>query len=748
MRLKSLELSGFKSFAKKTDFVFDSPVTAIVGPNGSGKSNCAEAFRWVLGERSMKALRGSKGEDLIWNGSPQAPKGNRAAVTLTFDNHDRKFNVDFDEVAITREVYRDGTNAYLINGTAVRHRDIVELLASVSLGSSDHYIVHQGDADRILNANLRDRRIMIEDALGLRLYQWKIEESEKKLEKTEENRKQVESLRREIAPHLKFLKKQVEKVEQADKLRAELKALYLEYLKREQIYLVSEKGVIESEKAGPAGELEQVEKRLGELSKGKAAPESKLVGQVALIDSKLRDLVAQKDELGRRLGRLEGMLEIKEASRKKATQESEKDFSHAEVAAFAENLKAELAWAERLNDIFSLKSALKKITGLVANFVSRRGALTSSDTEGEQELEKIRNDKNEAARELTEVVKAEKELHKEREAASAAVAREAAAAREAERELYELRARKSELAGRLNTILAREEKWRLEEAAFKREIDEGVVLVDQEIKRYQELGPDLTSLPDSSDQLGREERRRKLERLKIKLEDMGLEVGDVMKEFQETKERDEFLEKELADLEASAFSLKQIVKDLEEKIDSEFKSGINKINERFQDFFALMFGGGTAQLDLVKEKKEAPAGLEEDEEIGDTISHLEAQLPSEAKEGIEIKVNLPRKKVRGLQMLSGGERALTSIALLFAMSQVNPPPFLILDETDAALDESNSRKYGEMVGNLAEHSQLILITHNRETMSRASIIYGVTMGGDGVSKLLSIKFDEATVYAK
>lgn len=227
MRLKQLELTGFKSFAKKTTFVFDAPVTSIVGPNGSGKSNCAEAFRWVLGERSMKALRGAKGEDLIWNGTAQTPKANRAAVTLVFDNHDRKFNVDFDEVAVSREVYRDGTNTYLINGTAVRHRDIVELLANVSLGSSDHYIVHQGDADRILSANLRDRRVMIEDALGLRLYQWKIEEGEKKLEKTEENIKQVESLRRELAPHLKFLKKQVEKVEQADKLRAELKTLYL-----------------------------------------------------------------------------------------------------------------------------------------------------------------------------------------------------------------------------------------------------------------------------------------------------------------------------------------------------------------------------------------------------------------------------------------------------------------------------------------------------------------------------------------
>ena len=115
---------------------------------------------------------------------------------------------------------------------------------------------------------------------------------------------------------------------------------------------------------------------------------------------------------------------------------------------------------------------------------------------------------------------------------------------------------------------------------------------------------------------------------------------------------------------------------------------------------------------------------------------------------MEVSVNLPRKRIKGLEMLSGGERALTSIALLFAMSQVNPPPFLILDETDAALDEANSRRYGEMVETLAQHSQLILVTHNRETMSHAGVIYGVTIGDDGISRLLSIKLDQAVEYAK
>ena len=141
-------------------------------------------------------------------------------------------------------------------------------------------------------------------------------------------------------------------------------------------------------------------------------------------------------------------------------------------------------------------------------------------------------------------------------------------------------------------------------------------------------------------------------------------------------------------------------------------------------------------LDVEPEEDEPPAYVESFGAV------------KEEQTGIDIAVSLPRKKIRGLVMLSGGERALTSIALLFAVSQVNPPPFMILDETDAALDEANSRKYGDMLENLSEVSQLIVITHNRETMSRAGVLYGVTMDGDATSKLLSVKLEEAEAIAK
>src|SRR6185436_18537178 len=237
MRLKSIELSGFKSFAKKTSLEFASAITSIVGPNGSGKSNIAESFRFVLGEQSMKSMRGKRGEDLIWNGSAAIPRAGRASVKLAFDNSDRALNLDFDEVTLERVVHRDGGNDYLLNGSIVRLRDISELLSQANIGASGHHIISQGEADRVLTAGSKERREMIEDALGLTAYLYKREEAQRKLDKTGENMREVESLRRELAPHLKFLQAQVKKIEESHKLRDDVAEKYLDYLKRESVYL-------------------------------------------------------------------------------------------------------------------------------------------------------------------------------------------------------------------------------------------------------------------------------------------------------------------------------------------------------------------------------------------------------------------------------------------------------------------------------------------------------------------------------
>ncbi|PIR86387.1 hypothetical protein COU13_01260 [Candidatus Kaiserbacteria bacterium CG10_big_fil_rev_8_21_14_0_10_43_70] len=184
-----------------------------------------------------------------------------------------------------------------------------------------------------------------------------------------------------------------------------------------------------------------------------------------------------------------------------------------------------------------------------------------------------------------------------------------------------------------------------------------------------------------------------------------------------------------------------MIEELDAKIDERFNEGLVKINEALRVFFQKLFGGGDARLELEKKRQKVTEMY--DEESDELIEEKE-----ELVRGLDIHVALPRKKIKGLEVLSGGERALTSIALIFAMSQVNPPPFLILDETDAALDEANSKRYADMVRELGKRSQLVLITHNRATMAAAGELYGVTMGSDGVSKVLSVKLEEAERVAK
>lgn len=715
MRLKSIELSGFKSFAKKTSLEFSSAITSVVGPNGSGKSNVAESFRFVLGEQSMKSMRGRRGEDLIWNGSASVPRANRAGVKLLFDNRDRGLSLDFDEVAIERVVHRGGTNEYLINGSAARLRDIAELLAQANIGGSGHHIISQGEADRVLSAGSRERREMLEDALGLTQYLYKREEARKKLEKTAENVREVEGLRRELAPHLKFLGAQMRKIEQAQVLAGELLAAYVDYFKRESVYLAGERAALAEAEEAPKHEHAQLGHQIDELRANVGRKRDSGSQELLELESRGRAASTRKDTLVRELGRLEGELaaEARLAAEASVPASEVKDFSERVIA---------LAEGSKFSDIIAL--ARQFLSKLSAGGTSSRADLAARKTELEHELKAV---ETEDAAVRQEIAALRQKIESEKDQS-----------RDAERELFAAMARRGELEVMLAQTRARRDMLAREDAAFRQDLGEAAALVGREIADYESHPIDLDDEPRSA----QEDRRRKLERQKIRLEESGSAgASDVRKEFAEASERDQFLTNELADMDAATQSLNQLAADLTLTLEARFVEGVEKINKAFEEFFTLMFGGGSASLMVVKEKKARRAAAE-DEEAGD------ADDDEDAQEGVEISVSLPHKRVKGLHMLSGGERALTSIALIFAMSQVNPPPFLILDETDAALDEANSRRYGDMIETLAKHSQLIVITHNRETMSRAGVLYGITMGSDGVSKLLTVKFEEALAVAK
>lgn len=763
MYLKSLEINGFKSFAKKADLSFKTPITAIVGPNGSGKSNVAEAFRFVLGEQSLKSMRGKKGEDMIWNGSNEAGRANRASVKIVFDNSKRFLNLDFDEVTIERTVFRDGVNEYSINGSRVRLKDVLELLASAHVGASGHHIISQGEADRILNSNPKERKAMVEDALGLKIYQYKREESERKLEKTEENIKSVESLRREVAPHLKYLKRQVEKVEKALELKKKLVLLYKEYLKREQIYINHARTKIQAEKAPIDARLAELQKELDEakaiLSRSKN--HDKKSEHIISLEEKIRKAREKKDDFMRDIGRVEGQISSEERilkREKESVASADSSVPLKAVEDLASEMSDQLALAEKESDPEGFKKIIVSIRKIISGFISQHKDKRSNQNiaDSEKSLSELRDKKSDLDKKIVETEKETEKLSHEYEALRREIDEEKDTNRAAEKKVFEVMALQNEVIGSKNAIRAKEEALNLEEADYKRELGEAGAIVGRDILNFADFDlVDSGGNKVSEDEIENEsrqaqhDRRRELEKIKIRLEESGVgSTDEVMKEFQEVSERDAFLARELEDLHKSAESLKTLIEEFGLKISTEFAAGLEKINTQFEEFFSLMFGGGTAKLILTKETKRRVVDPEL-EMLGGTNGETAfvSTETSAVEEGIDISINLPRKKIKSLMMLSGGERALTSIALIFAMSQVKPPPFIILDETDAALDEANSKKYGDMIENLAKYSQLILITHNRETMSRAGVLYGVTMLS-GFSKLLSIQFDEAVQVAK
>ena len=225
LRLKHLDLHGYKSFAGKTDFVFGAGVSAIVGPNGSGKSNVVDGIRWVLGEQSYSLLRGKKTEDMIFGGSDLRPRAGMAQVTLTFDNTDGWLPIDFSEVAISRRAYRDGENEYLLNGQRVRLRDLNDLMARVGLSERTYTIIGQGLIDAALSLKPEERRSLFEEAAGIGLYRNKREDALKKLDATQRNLDRVLDILTEIKPRLRSLERQAQRARDFGQVKADLDAV-------------------------------------------------------------------------------------------------------------------------------------------------------------------------------------------------------------------------------------------------------------------------------------------------------------------------------------------------------------------------------------------------------------------------------------------------------------------------------------------------------------------------------------------
>lgn len=755
MYLKKLELNGFKSFANKTvlDFLPDCDIssggkcgiTAIVGPNGSGKSNVADAIRWAIGEQSSKNLRGKKSEDVIFAGTDKKTRLGTASVTLHFDNSDKRIPIEFAEVAITRKVYRSGESEYLVNGSRVRLMDIVDLLAKAGVGKDSYCVINQGMSDAVLLATPTERRTTFEDAAGVKQYQIEKERALRKIESTKDNLARVDSLVIEIEPHLKNLRRQAEKAAQGKDIALRLRA------KQELLYgylwhsFVTERGTLFGERQTIETVITTLEAKVkaleGETKTASTAFETNTAEDtLEQVLSELRTALNMSlRELSLLEGRREGELEKRQEREAVEIIPVDLHFVEArldEVSQLQAELIDKLTHIEKLEDIQDIKEFATVIRTRLSELRTQagEGSVTMKKVSALPEAERQASDERLATLE-NDIANLKKKIS-EGEALVETKGKELVALRERSREDRE-------------KFFAREKEMREAEYQLQRKKDE-LNELKVRLARVEVREEDLTNLvreelslaPEALQYDGtpveREKLEREIARLKVEVEHIGTIDPLIVDEFQETEKRYTFLVTESADLRRAIESLKTVVKEMDAKIDEQFQTAFREIETKFGEYFQLIFGGGKAELKLIKVplRKRETDGEELDDE-GETT-----EVTDDFEFGIDIVACPPGKRITNLSMLSGGERSLTSLALLFAIIAHNPPPFAILDEVEAALDEANSRRFSRMLRELSLHTQFVAITHNRETMSQAALLYGVTMGDDGVSKLLSIRLDQ------
>ncbi|EKE19737.1 MAG: hypothetical protein ACD_8C00117G0001 [uncultured bacterium] len=757
MYLKKVEILGFKSFANKVVLEFlpagnfadasgEKGITAIVGPNGSGKSNASDAIKWAMGEQSMKTLRGKKAEDIIFAGSGTKARLSSAQVSLHFDNTDKRIPLEYGEVVITRKLFRSGESEYLINGNRSRLLDVSDLLAKAGVGKESYCVINQGMSDALLNATPTDRRSVLEDAAGVKQYQIKKERASKKLDSTRENMERTGALIREIEPHLRMLKRQAEKAQQgkivSDQLKEKQTKLFSflwNQFQNEREQFSKEKEALGASMMNMQREVDKMSDELGQES-GKAQDD----GAEILLEKKKTEIRHKLNNVERELIISEGriVVEREKLANQKVIEIIPVDLKYVQsklssIRMAQERLILRVEEAENMEDLQDIKESARAIQQQLFDLYEESGkGEVSIKKDNSKEVGEIQR-KIEEFEEKKKVFKQQEiEFKIEFEKIEKEISAEAQKARLLRERFFQLERESRVKQEQLNLLKDQFNDAKIKLARVEvREED-----LTNEIK--DELKCEVSELKFDGEAIDREMIEREISKLKLQMEQIGGIDPMILDEYNETNARFDFLTQELKDLADALISLEEIIKEMDQRIKVEFEQAFEQINKEFTKYFRIIFGGGNAHLIKVKStKRKAKSDNEEGGEI-DQEDELQEAEDEKAEIGVEIFACPPGKKIANLSMLSGGERSLTSLALLFAIISHNPPPFAILDEVEAALDEANSARFGKILQELSGTTQFIAITHNRETMRQASLLYGVTMGEDGISKLLSVKLDQ------
>ncbi|MFP4363397.1 MAG: chromosome segregation SMC family protein [Spirochaetia bacterium] len=920
MFLKTVEIFGFKSFADRSRIEFRDGISALLGPNGCGKSNVVDSIKWVLGEQSSKTLRAEKMEDVIFNGTESRKAMSVAEVTLTLVNDKGLLPIDVSEISVKRRVYRSGESEYYVNNQQVRLKELRELFYDTGIGKSAYSIMEQGKIDQILSNKPEERRYIFEEAAGITRYKIRGQEAERKLQRTEENMRQVESILSEVQRSYNTLKAQTEKTLRYRELREDIFQLELKIqLHRLKEFLEkkykTEQGLEEQKKKrdekkkyidsineslevnldmvnsmetnlidrqknlyGIDIEKNNCDSQIRILSDRESELKKQLEHDVAAQESLEKRIESRKKELSdkedvltdieKRKTEISKNIDEFETSIKHAQQrirENEDEISRCEDT-IKENEKKQKQYSEDLrvltDDIVtqldqrlresgysanqrreleekieslvetiriqakgktdllqdasgsseksqtevmdhasgafsSIERAASEFTELfgqykkavptfIDEFLAPEGIITQKreiDNKMDESLRiieesrtriaelrqdiKIHSEKINQYRNTLEELKMNLVKVKTQESAIKDTVRALQQQIQEEQETFSqnsvlIEENKHRLKGigdqiknlreKLESISAREKDLQKELADLEKHISEknkdlmtkekdlksqmdrlgdlqskiekiqmDLAGIDTEIKNvysnfFDRYSRDLSEFEDRMYEMQSDpkELRKDLQVAKDELRSLGQVNLMAPEEFAEVEERYNFLNSQIEDLQKAKEDLVQITREIKQESTEMFLATYDKIKKNFHQLFRRLFGGGRAELRL---------------------SEPDAVLES----GIDILAQPPGKKLENIALLSGGERSLTAIALLFATYIVKPSPFCILDEIDAALDESNVHRFINMLQEFSAKSQFIVITHNKKTVAGAKTLLGVTMEESGVSKIIAIR---------
>lgn len=753
MFLKRVDIKGFKSFANDTVFDFaragTTGMTAIVGPNGSGKSNVSDAVRWVMGEQSMKALRGKKSEDVLFVGSRDKSRASMARVSLVFDNTDKKIPLEFDEVVITRTLYRTGESEYMINDAQVRLLDVTDLLAQMGIGRESYSVVGQGMTDAMLAASPQERREMIEDAAGVKHFQIRKVRALKKLERTKNNLTQVEALIAEVTPHVRSLKRQAAKARRSKDVHEQYVAAQRAYFAHAWHALAADRAALDARRESIGMAFQQAQRDVDRLNDALATEAKKVdnADNIGECEKRKRAAYAALQEWDRKIAVVAARADIQRERKahEKKIEHIPVDLAYVQkeldaIRARQAELIARLDGVDDIADVRAIAAQLREVHARVDALYAAAGKKHVDVAKDDYEQRLAAHDAA-IARLEQERAALTRNADAARENIAALddeIARIVAADKEARLRFFaldkEVRVKQSALDGvreQLNAVKVELARVDVREQDLREEV------------RVQ-LGVEAESLAPPQERATQEHiarLEREMHTLRAAYESVGGIDPLVIDEYEEMQARFDVLETEMRDLRAAGEQLKEVVKEMDAHITTAFATAYKDINAEFTKYFRILFNGGTAKLRKTVIASD-PAPATHDDAAADDAADTAQSATPRAEVGIEIVASPPGKKIARLSLLSGGERSLTSVALLLAIISYNPPPFTVLDEVEAALDEANSRRLARIFGELARKTQFIVITHNRETMRHADTLYGVTMGDDGISQLLSITLNQ------